>query len=693
MGESISLEKRIFLLTDKPNRHAAELCDVPRHIEVDTGHCPPALDILPRYEAIIIEGQSKLEEFCTTNQSNVCVPVLFAHEKPISSADAHDLVSTYNLFKVADEDEIDQALLDALSARAIIRSYLEQHPRGKEILSRQDPPKFRKALVIAEEFVALSRRVRTNIEEDYRRLYHDIIVPGMLKYDQEKDPAKREEIARTLDPHIETLMETYGNASLNYMVRVLGEGESGEATVGKVEGTPRGKNWIFRIVEPRAGFTAEQLAEQRHLDAAFFSTHPQLGFSTAYITAPFVPKKYNGEKAFVLMEYIEGEPLWRVLDELNSAHSRSVRKELVDELRNTLIHQALAMGRVWVHNKRPLVPAIANAKPSPKQVQDYYYRKLKGTPENFERRAGLNFLDPQSATLWQEATRFVYRIRTEDSHVVRNRDLSHGNILIGPNEKPTVTQLLSQFSDETGAHIDPEKVRTHLHNIDLKECRWAHSLEDVARLVVQYGTNFLLYDTSDANKPKSTIRAKAARQRVYDLAHAYVRAIGQEDLVDDKLTLSSMLLFRTLRDLNLFTGYWQRTCDQYGAQQISKTEYEDRRERFTRNIKHYCFFAPIICTEVARFERKDYLKAASAEDAAAVRPVLEEIQRLSAKQAQTSQEGEQLSSRYLAIMNDPALPEPIQNIARVSALRSMVRRIAHHFDQEKEPLKYCPSHS
>ena len=382
-------------------------------------------------------------------------------------------------------------------------------------------------------------------------------------------------------------------------MQALGDGANGEGDVREVARSTEialgGIEWVYKRVESNGVLSAKEIALQRANDSAWLiDKNP--GFKTVRVMSPFAFEDYPSFKrddAFMVIEKVRNpQPFYGVVELLSDAYKKS-RDEKLDELRTRLVFKYVGDCVRWVQNTPPITSSIK--KPKDKELAEEYRSQIEKAPELLSERSVAKF-STLEREVWDESTKVFRLISTRKKYVVRIRDAGAGNLLISMNARnPSVGDYVSHFFDKAGK-IDEEKIADSTYNIDTSY-RYGHVFEDLANILTAYESRFLLYDSSDS---QTKMFANQARKRLFEIRNGFAQRIGMPELENENLSFVLMLLYRTTRKLQLFNQYWDSACRKYSDVEITKQEFEQRRERYTLNVMHHYNLGHVLCQESLR---------------------------------------------------------------------------------------------
>lgn len=555
--------------------------------------------ILEESDAVIIKGDKYLSN--PALQANSSVPVIYFANK---TADSLKLIDRYNLYDVSNHVSMRETLLGALEAHAKVMRYLRESSGGEERIRSLDPPRFRNALKVAESFDDEQTSFLGMLSEnakDYARIHFREIVQLMASYSAEADIRRRRGIGLELGKQIAQLLahdRFLSRSDVNY-IQTLGDGANGEGDVREVASSTElllgGTELVYKRIEARGALSAKDIALQRANDAKWLeANNPR--FKTVKMLTPFAFEDYpefGRNDAFIVMQKVKNpQPFYKVIEHLSGACAVTGDQRYAD-LRSRLLFKFIGDCASWINAQPPITSGLE--RPKDKELVENYRSQIRDVPAVLGERSAVKFGNLEMR-LWDDATKILRRISTKKRHVVRNRDAGAGNLLISmPTAEPSAKDYIDCFFTDSGT-IDEEKISGSVYNTDM-QYRYGHVLEDLAMILSGYEARFLLYDSSDG---KSRMLANRARKSLFKIRDDFAEKIGEPSLAEDDASFVLMLLYRTARKLLLFTNYWDLACRKYGDVELTKPQFEERRERYTINIMHHYNLGRVLCQEGLR---------------------------------------------------------------------------------------------
>ncbi len=570
--------------------------------------------VFDAFAAIIIAERLQLDSDLLS--ANLTVPVIYyasdetvlkeLNAKPEELAVAKELFLQHkNLFEICNNNTtLFPTIVQAVEAHAKIKTYLEKNANGMKILQRQNPPRFRNALAVANRYEQSLRTLDTlNRELPAHKAMWGTIVQYMLEYDLTGDT----ELVRKLAPVVFSFLDSYPDYMLDdKAVRVMGEGETGEEPVLFLKDAvhdPSGSSryTMFREFKPRGDLTAKVIAEQRSRDTKF------AGQFKKQFRAPVILRPLNFEDipdsgrntSFTVMQNIPGTPLYKILLRVDDAYKTEGddnKKAKLNLFRKTLLEKYVDDTAFFI-NKFPNPVGIK--KPSPGELIDYYLARIAGIPEALTKRTFISFSDDERL-LWSEATKVFCAMKVEPHHIVRNRDTSLANAgLLGISTRQSVDDWLDIFGVTARDRIDYEEVNERFYNFD-EQYRYGHVLEDLCQVATFYEASFVFRNKDDRITASNVFKM---RERFFDKLENKELV---KDLRNDDTTFYLMLVYRAVRKLLLFTDYWERTCKSRDDVRISKNRYDERRARFADNMIHHYLITRTLCHKLSVEMHKQY---------------------------------------------------------------------------------------
>ncbi|RMD57556.1 hypothetical protein D6825_03705 [Candidatus Woesearchaeota archaeon] len=600
MKRKMDLEGRVLVLTNNKDIPRGKNLFMRRHpVRIEQAESLEGISA-KAYDAIIITSRDLLEK--NALKDNVEVPVIYHTRDNSDVPNAKAIEHNYNLFKVADRLTIDKALDNALDARATIKLYLSQIRNGIERLKRRGPPHFANALDLAREYQRAALEVegmKRNLERAVAIQFQSIVA-GMLAREIVPEEQKAS-VETTLRPLVDDFIKVHPYLTKEAILHLLGEGETGEEPVGSVNPPPivkallrepevpqnlSNKRWLYRTVRKSKGLCAKDIAHQRYEDAKHF-LNAKGAFRTRTILEPLDFEDYS----FLLLSFVDGDPLYKVLERLNTAMERQPEYRKIKNLRQGLVESLLEASADWVNNSLELTIA---KKPDEYALCESYVKGIKGLARAFCDYTTIKFTE-EEISLWEESCKIMHDIQANPEHIVRYRDAWLGNTILGPKDNMSVEELIERYTK--GKRADKGAITKNLTSIDL-QYQFRHCLEDPCHILSAYETRFLLYEDLKKESIASLRRKKLSK--FYKLKDDYLDRIGMTELKDDDLSFALMLAYRALRKSKLFIDYWKNTIESRENRTVTSFESELRRERFSRNINHYAILAGRACYELSR---------------------------------------------------------------------------------------------
>src|SRR3989344_702894 len=552
-------------------------------------------------DAIIIKDESYLSS--NILQLNVVVPVIYVGMQ-VPAVERDSLVDKFNLYGVSDLLSMRETVLGALEAHRKVLRYLSESSGGREIIRSLDPPRFRNALKLAERYddnqTSFQDMLRDHAHE-YARIHFKGIVQEMAACALETDAGRKEKLGLELGKEIAQFLKHDRFLSQRdvSLVQTLGDGANGEGDVREVARSTEialGEvQWVYKRVAPNKVLSAKEIAIQRASDSAWLIDN-NTEFKTVRVIAPFAFEDYPSferDDAFMVFEKVRNpQPFYGAVELLSEAYKKSQDKKL-DVLRTRLVFKYIGDCTRWVQNPPPITSSLQ--KPKDKELIEEYRSQIEPAPALLSERSVAKFSELEKK-VWYESTKVFRLVSTRKKYVVRVRDAGAGNLLISMNARnPSVDDYVSHFFDRDGK-IDEEKIADSTYNIDTSY-RYGHVFEDLANILTAYESRFLLYDSIE--NPKRTF-ANQARKRLFEIKNELAKRIGMSELESEDSSFVLMLLYRTTRKLQLFTQYWDSACRKYSDVEITKQEFEQRRERYTLNMMHHYNLGHVLCQESLR---------------------------------------------------------------------------------------------
>ncbi len=558
--------------------------------------------VFDAFTAIVIAERPQLDSDLLS--ANLIVPVIYyasdesilaeMNAKPEELTVARDLfLHDKNLFEICSNATLFPTIIQATEAHTKIKTYLQKNATGMKILQRQNPPRFRNALAVADRYEQSLRTLDAlNRELPAHRAMWGTIVQFMLEYDRTGDP----ELARKLAPVVSSFLDSYPDYMLDdKAVRVMGEGETGEEPVGKVADEhgliPGDQQFLmFREFKPRGNLTAKVVAEQKSKDSKFFVQHRKM-FKTPVILRPLNFADIPGSKrdsSFTIMQYVRGTPVYKVLLKINDAFKNETDENGRAKLhlfRKSLLEQHVDDAAFFI-NKLP--NPVGVKKPSPSELIDYYRARVADIPDAFSKRTSVVYSDDEKS-LWGEATKVFGAMSVAPHHIVRNRDTSLANAgLYNVFTKQSVDDWLEIFGVTARDKINHDELAERFNNFDL-QTRYGHALEDVCQIATFYEASFVFRNKSGGFTADNVLKL---RDHFFDKIE---NKDITKDLKNDDITFYLMLVYRAVRKMQLFTDYWERTCEAFDDKRVTQHRYNERKSRFADNIKHHYYLAHTLC--------------------------------------------------------------------------------------------------
>jgi len=683
-----SLEARVLVISEK-GVQAGDLFSRFPVFNVESASTLRGRD-LEDYEAVIISGEIPSDKKLI---ENVQVPVIHFNDDIIDAEDIQNSIWQNNLFSVTRYDRLDSVISEAFGARSVIRQYLERADEGLERLQKLDAPKFRKAWQLSLQFQRRKpwRFSKTGFVLGLKKVYEYMVLHHFLS-----DPKKQKSIAKDLNGMVEELHIASDSFRLYDFVKHLGNGSTGETPVStltsgvhNINPTPHfiahmepdhekeikahcAKKWVYRFIQRSKGISAKVLAEQRYRDSEFYGQDGS-GFNSRKILKPLHITASGKPKSFLLMEYVVGDPVYKVIETLTRAHDVSGEEDSpYDMLRHAIVDVCLDNLVEWVNNPAPLQTAIKK-KPKLKDIRRSYEKILKPLPTNLEQVTGIRFSDVEKE-VWEDGVKIYRRINIDQEDLVRHRDAALGNGILGPKQNMNANDLVKLFMPRD-AQVDKVKINEMLTNID-NQSGFKHCLEDLAHILTTYEARFLLSD-DDTQK----LIPASVRQFLYGKRDQYVTSIKRPGLKKDNESFVEMLMFRASRKFDLNLGYWMRACQDHDHSQIGINELMNRKEYISNNLAHYVIFSERLSSEVGSMlvtNLTEHVKSKFGEQLAQV------------KRWGTRPMSESLAIQYRDIFRGRIKETIPKDIARAYVLKSMFRKINSARKDEPFPL-YAPN--
>ncbi len=643
---------------------------------------------LNEFDAVVIAKHQELQH--PMLQTNFRTPVIYYAEQDARPAELQgapeelekkkqEFIAQFNLFSVDDYTTFYPSITAAFEANYRINRYMQNNSEGFKILRRQNPPRFRNSLAVVNRYEkSLQALDDLNRALPLHKASWGTIQTAMFQYDITED----QKLAEKLAPVVASFLDSFPDYVLSKAVFQLGEGEIGEGGVAQVTDHAAYRSTlpflVFREIQSRGNLTAKQIAEQRVKDAAHMYNRGPLR-ATPLILKPLNFEDFSGYRrntSFVIMQYLHGIPLYKVLLQLNKEHTdEENKKNEKDEnrqakihlLRRTLIEKYVDDCAFWLNS----CTTTFVKKPSPFEIVQYYRERIENVPDAFTRRTTISFTEKEKK-LWNEATKVLGEMRMEERHIVRNLDSSLANMKLRlPKTMMSIDEYFNEFGVTSREKIDMDKVDRKSYHVDM-QYRYGHVLEDLSQISTFYEAAFVLRN-KDGNFTSQNIFKM--RDRFFDGVN---NKDSISDLRDDNLTFYMMLCYRAVRKMLLFTDYWEHTCEERINEGITKNKYEDRRVRFTENIAHHYLLARHLCQRLFHEFNRKYK----------IGDRLGPFRIDSRLNMLTETEVEQ----GLTQLTTKGIPESELNMARIYALHGLLLKIGTGFSDERArtALTYCP---
>ncbi len=650
----------------------------------------PALDelTLNDFDAVVITKHDEVQH--PALQTNFRTPVIFYAEpdsRPSELQGAPDemekkkqhFIAMYNLFEVVDYPTFHPSLAAAIQAKSRVDRYLQNNSEGHKILARQNPPQFRNALAVVSRYEkSLQSLDELNRELPIHSALWGTIQTAMFQYDITEDS----KLAEKLAPVVASFLDSYPDYVLAKSVFHLGEGEIGEGGVAQVTDHAAYQSTlpflVFREIQPRGSLPSKQIAEQRVKDAKHMYNRGPLR-ATPLILRPLHFEDFPGYRrntSFVIMQYVHGIPLYKVLLQLNKEHTDEENKKgekdenrqaKIHLLRKSLVEKYVDDCAFWLNS----CTTTFVKKPSPNELVQYYRERIDDIPDAFTRRTTVSFTEKEKK-LWSEATKVLGEMKMEERHIVRNLDSSLANIKLRlPKITMSIDDYFSEFGVTSREKIDMDKVDRTSYHVDM-QYRYGHVLEDLSQIATFYEAAFVLRSKDGSFTTQNIFKM---RDRFFD---GVDNKDSISDLRNDNLTFYLMLWYRAVRKMSLFTDYWERTCEERVNEGIKKNKYEDRRLRFTDNITHHYLLARHLCHRLNHEFNRKYKMS-------------DRINPFKIDSRVTPLTDTEVDA-CLTQLTTAGIPEQELNFIRTYALHGLLLKIGTGFSDERErtALKYCP---
>ncbi len=594
---------------------------------------------LDAYKVIIVEKNHLNSDVLADNYKT---PVILYQNEDMP--DQKDIIANYNLFRVANNGTIFEDARAAIAAHRTIQEFLDRNLSGRKILESMVPPKFRNTLRIIEDDKKSRERLQQRIQGmPLKDALWEAVIEDMQKVEHGEKP-------EPLAHNIVDFLVRYPQFEREDSIRKMGDDESGEDTILSTDPQKQSgymkdaskRFTILRVIEPRIVhgemYTAKEIANQRFNDARWCHTKERREeFKTPYVLAPFhfedlsqeekerLKKEFpefDTNRSILIFEEIPGHRFYKSLitlkqgikdsekkikdlrNELEKADMRTERGKELEELakdelaRRRKIH---TVGRGFIEKSlkdcafwtKCGTEMLAKNKPSPNELVDFYIKQIDKTPAAIRERSTIE-VSAEEEAFFKNATDLLYLMapHIKKEHIVRNRDSWVGNAVL--RDIPinfSIDQYLKRFMN--GQKPNDTEIASVFENIDM-QYRWGHVLEDWAQLIAAYESSFLL----QFNERHKTFES----ENILELKNNFLVDSGGNSLLnelkDEHMVTYSILLYRAVRKMYLFTNYWDNTCRALADKKM-EAKLKPRRERFTENIEHYAIFGKLVCKKIA----------------------------------------------------------------------------------------------
>lgn len=624
---------------------------------------------LAQYEVVIVLNKDQLDDLSETLLENTRTPVIYATSERMSPHERQKMVCSNNLFEIVGRENVGPAVSRAMAAGDALALYRRLSHNAEEALSGQDPPKFIGALETAireaEQHRAL-QRFYGDRSEQVREAWEDYIYPMMVEFNDAKGERKQE-IGEELAPEVARFLEMHRVPGIERVVLDLQEVGKGEGPIARI-GQDRQRHAI-KVIRDKRGIDAGTLARQFVLDTRVMNEIR--GFKMPEVLDPLCFEDYDNverEDAFLVMEYVTGTSLRRVLDILNRGFaSKQTSRRKIQKLRVKLVRKFLDDCITWQQNAPELLAGeemLLSDGTYAESLSHYFVDRISDLPDVMTRVTTSNFEDLEAKVYRQAATLFE-NIDASPELLARGRDAKPANAVIAlPKDEPNSRELVDRFFKRRS--IDSRLLSRSFYNIDPKLYRMEHVLEPVARILTSLRTRFMLFKLKGAGG-QGRLKKEETIKRMYAERDLYVRRAGLQGVADDNLDFAMLVAYRSFRELHSRVRQWERTRE--SAPSILPALYDTRRRGIVKHVQHQYVLLRGLLKEVSDLIIKDQPSASVMPDG-----MLLPKGALSSENAQAHldlMEATEGSSAY--------------GVARANALRSTILKIKEAYASNQRP--------